>query len=86
MTTRRADRDRTYHQRPIVGEEDGVLFLPIIHYSMEFAELVRQAFELESPDAVAVEYLPSLKKPILKAVQRLPALSVILYVTCSEKG
>ena len=59
--------------------EEGLVFLPIIHYRLECAEEVRRAVREVRPDAIAVEYPRSLKKPIISAVQRLPEISVILY-------
>jgi hypothetical protein len=55
--------------------------LPILHYRMEFASLVRTAFETVRPDCIAVELPPTLKDPVLRAVRRLPELSVIMYET-----
>jgi hypothetical protein len=54
-------------------------FLPILHNRLEFALEVRRCFLDWQPEAVAVELPPTLKDPILTAVQRLPFLSVVLY-------
>ena len=53
--------------------------LPILHYRMEFAELVRSAFEKVRPDCIAVELPPTLEESILRAVRRLPEISVVMY-------
>ena len=53
--------------------------LPVLHYRMEFAQLVRMAFQQVSPDTVAIELPPTLEAPFLRAVQRLPLISVISY-------
>jgi len=53
--------------------------LPVLHYRMEFAHLVRMAFEQVRPQAVAVELPATLQTPFLRAVGRLPQISVISY-------
>ena len=47
--------------------------LPVLHYRMEFAQLVRMAFQQVRPDAVAIELPPTLETPFLRALQRLAA-------------
>ncbi|HMK64998.1 MAG TPA: hypothetical protein VK564_04335 [Thermodesulfobacteriota bacterium] len=56
-----------------------VRFLPILHNRLEFALEVRRCFLEFQPQAVAVELPPTLKEAVLKAVRRLPFLSVVLY-------
>jgi len=46
---------------------------------VEFADLVRAAFDVVSPEAVAVELPGSLEPFILRAVRRLPQASAILF-------
>ncbi|MDD2365868.1 MAG: hypothetical protein PHN84_06855 [Desulfuromonadaceae bacterium] len=53
--------------------------LPILHYKMEFAQLVRMAFQQVKPDAVAIELPPTLADTFTRAVRRLPQISVISY-------
>jgi len=60
--------------------------LPILHYRMEFADLVRLAFRRVRPDAVAIELPLTLEAPFLRALARLPQVSVISYGTDSDRG
>lgn len=53
--------------------------LPVLHYRMEFAHLVRMAVEKVKPDAIAIELPATLEAPFLRAVRRLPQVSVISY-------
>ena len=53
--------------------------LPILHYKMEFAALVRAAFAAVRPDCIALELPPTLEEPFLRAVRRLPQNSVVMY-------
>ena len=55
--------------------------LPILHYRMEFAHLVRQAVEHVKPDCIAIELPPTLETPFLRAVGRLPEISALRYET-----
>jgi hypothetical protein len=59
--------------------------LPVLHYRMEFASLVRQAVERVAPDCIALELPPSLEAAFLRGVRRLPEVSVVSYVT-GKKG
>ncbi|MDD5285406.1 MAG: hypothetical protein PHD54_06070 [Desulfuromonadaceae bacterium] len=60
--------------------------LPVLHYRLEFAQLVRMAFHRVQPDAVAIELPPTLEAPFLRAVRRLPQISVISYQKALKKG
>jgi hypothetical protein len=60
--------------------------LPVLHYRMEFAHLVRMAFEQVRPQAVAVELPPTLREPFLRGVRRLPQVSVISYRIAPKRG
>lgn len=60
--------------------------LPMLHYRMEFAQLVSMAFRQVRPDAVAIELPPTLEAPFLRAVRRLPQISLISYHTEVKKG
>ena len=53
--------------------------LPILHYRMEFAHLVREAFRTLKPDCIAIELPQTLESQFLRAVRRLPELSVLGY-------
>lgn len=60
--------------------------LPILHYRLEFAQLVRMAFRQQRPDAVAIELPATVEAPFRRALERLPQVSVISYQTPSGKG
>jgi len=62
---------------------DGVWVLPVLHERLEYADCVRRAMDLLEPDAVAVEIPSSLQSAWLRAVDRLPAVSVLLYETAA---
>jgi hypothetical protein len=74
------------------SEEDGPFALgeaplrivPVCHDRMEFAVAVRQAIRYFRPQAVAVELPPALGEAFLRAVDRLPYLSVLAYA--DEEG
>jgi hypothetical protein len=66
-------------------EQGRLLLLPVVHYRMEFACLVRQVILERRPTAVAVELPQTLEEPFRKAVARLPRLSVILYPAKGER-
>jgi hypothetical protein len=53
--------------------------LPILHYRLEFAHLVRQAVELVKPDCIAIELPATLENPFLRGISRLPEISVLSY-------
>lgn len=54
--------------------------LPVLHYRMEFAQLVRMACNHLLPDAIAIELPRTLEAAFTRAVRRLPEISVIRYV------
>ncbi len=56
-----------------------IIFLPVIHGRLEFAAAVREKIVSLAPEAIAVEYPPTLKEKILRGVRRLPLLSVVSY-------
>ena len=60
--------------------------VPILHYRMECAQLVRMAFHQLRPDAVAIELPATLEAAFTRAVRRLPEISVISYQTGIKKG
>lgn len=51
--------------------------LPVLHYRLEFAHLVAAAFRKVRPDAVAIELPVTHETHFLRAVARLPQVSVI---------
>jgi len=53
--------------------------LPVLHYRMEFAQLVRQAVRMVNPDCIAIELPSTLERPFLRGVKRLPEISVLSY-------
>jgi hypothetical protein len=54
-------------------------YLPVAPARMEFAVEVRRAILSEKPQVVAVELPVTLEAPYLRAIQRLPEISVLLY-------
>ena len=58
---------------------DGIHILPVLHERLEYADCVRRAMDLLKPDAVAVEIPSTLETLWLRAIDRLPAISVVLY-------
>ncbi len=58
--------------------------LPVLHYRMEFAQLVRMAITHVRPDAVAIELPATLEAPFLRALQRLPQISALSYQAGTE--
>jgi hypothetical protein len=64
---------------PAVVERGRLRVFPVVHYRMEFAWAVRQEVLRSRPAAVAVELPGTLEQPFLRAVARLPRLSILLY-------
>ena len=58
--------------------------LPVLHYRMECAELVRLAAAELDPDAIAIELPATLEIPFIRAVRRLPEISVLSYQAGAE--
>ena len=56
-----------------------VYALPILHYRMEFAHLVREAVTAVNPDVIAIELPFTLEKAFLRGIERLPQISVLTY-------
>ena len=59
--------------------------LPVVHYRMEFAWAARRAILDARPAAVAVDLPRTLEQPFLRAVDRLPRLSVLVYPLGKER-
>ena len=61
-------------------EQSGNIYaLPVLHYRMEFAHLVRDAVKMVDPDCIAIELPATLEDPFIRAVQRLPQISFLSY-------
>ena len=60
-------------------------FLPVLPGRLEFAAAVRHALLREQPKIVAVELPISLGEQYLRAVRRLPEITVILYAGETEE-
>jgi hypothetical protein len=60
--------------------------LPILHYTLECAHLVRQAVAQVKPDCLAIELPATLEGPFLRGVRRLPQISVLSYETSGAAG
>ena len=63
----------------VVRAGDGLVLLPTLHQSVEFAVLVRRAFFALRPTAVAIELPSTIADAFRKAVLRLPLLTVVLW-------
>ncbi|HIE33378.1 MAG TPA: hypothetical protein EYP81_04975 [Thermodesulfobacteriaceae bacterium] len=63
----------------VIDQGTEFYFLPVLHGNLEFAQAVHQKLTEIAPEAVAVEYPPTLSEAILRGVKRLPYLSVITY-------
>ena len=59
--------------------------MPVCHYRLEFAEQVRARFHQAPPDCVALELPSHLSDPFLRAVARLPEVSIVLYQDASKQ-
>lgn len=57
---------------------DWLYVLPVCHGRVEFASLAREAVRAIEPSVVAVELPTNLTDPVLRAVERLPQISVIV--------
>ena len=60
--------------------------LPILHYKMEFASLVRRAVDRVAPDCIAIELPATLEAHFLRGVRRLPQISVLRYEISRSPG
>ena len=59
----------------------GIHVVPVLHERLESADAVRNALAVLTPQAVAVEVPSSLSRLWMRAVDRLPSISVLLYET-----
>ena len=72
-------------QRLFLEQFGPIHALPVLHYRLESAQLVRMAFHKVRPDAVAIELPPTLEPAFRRALQRLPQISAISYQTIAKK-
>lgn len=56
-----------------------IFILPVLHGRLEFAQAVHRKLNEIAPQAVAVEYPGTLTGPLIRAIKRLPYLSVLTY-------
>lgn len=63
----------------VLIRRDRLLLFPVVHYRMEFAWAVRRAILERRPATVAVDLPRTLEEAFLRAVDRLPRLSVLMY-------
>jgi|KBSSwiStaDraftv2_1062776.scaffolds.fasta_scaffold27108_3 hypothetical protein len=68
-----------------VIQRDRLRVFPVVHYRMEFAWAVRREILDRRPAAVAVDLPRTLEQPFLRAVDRLPRLSVLIYPLKAER-
>jgi len=61
-------------------------YFPVVPGKLEFAIAVRRAMLRDKPQVVAVELPTTLRDAYLRAVERLPEMSVILYNDEQEEG
>lgn len=66
-------------------KKNNIYFVPVLHYTMELAAIVRQAFEVIQPDCIAVELPQNLEKACLQAAERLPDISVVKVEKSEEE-
>ena len=59
--------------------------LPVCHYQLEFAELVRARFQTDPPDCLALELPSHLADTFHRAISRLPEVSILLYEDASRQ-
>ncbi|MBW1981454.1 MAG: hypothetical protein JRJ12_09545 [Deltaproteobacteria bacterium] len=58
---------------------ENICFVPIMHGRLEFAAAVIRSFCRWQPEAIAVEFPHTLKKPLIRGLERLPLLSVLVF-------
>lgn len=59
--------------------------LPVCHYRLEFAELVRAQFAKDPPDCLALELPSHLADAYKRATSRLPEVSILLFEDASRQ-
>ena len=62
-----------------------ITVLPVLHQRLEFADCVRSVMRETRFDAVAVEVPSSLESTWLRAIDRLPAISALLYENAKDQ-
>lgn len=71
---------------PFFVQKGAIFALPILHYSMELAACVVQAFEKIKPDCIAVELPQALEKQFLRGASRLPDVAVLVAKTAEDSS
>lgn len=66
---------------PLLLKKGNITAVPILHHTVETAAAVCRAFKAVDPDCVAVEIAETMQEPIMKAVERLPDISVVITYT-----
>ena len=59
--------------------------LPVCHYRLEYAELVRAQFAKDPPDCLALELPSHLAEAYERAISRLPEVSILLFEDASKQ-
>jgi hypothetical protein len=70
---------------PWTLQRENLSCLPVCHYRLEFADLVRAQFRNDPPDCLALELPSHLTEAFQRAVERLPAISILLYQDASKQ-
>jgi len=65
-------------EKDIIRHEN-IFFAPALHGRLEFGAAVHRLFHGLKPQAIALEYPPTVSEPFLQGIRRLPYLSVVLY-------
>lgn len=60
-------------------EYKNLIILPVFHNKLMFTQELRKVFYQFTPDIVAVEFPNNLKEQIMTGINRLPAISALLY-------
>ena len=65
-------------------KKGNVYAVPALHYTMESAATVKQAFDEIQPDCIAVEFAETMQLQLLHAASRLPDISAVLAYTSTN--
>lgn len=68
-----------HREQILLLEQDNIVGLPITHYNMEMAAVVRRAFLKVQPSCVAVEIAQPLEEQVLRGAERLPDISLVAF-------
>lgn len=78
------DREDLNRVAPLAGA--GIRVLPIVHERLEITALVRASLDHFDPAAIAIELPTTLKAETLRAVQRLPRISLLISEEPGEEA